>query len=378
MMLRKLTNSVGFSILLRSCSTIPQSIEYESVLNENDPAFTSKPTSHSFLVIHPKIRWGAKAESPKSETSDYQLEEAVSLVKTIPGFSVVESAIVGTDYNTKKKQIWGQGRLEALIELKASTRVSAVMLNIDILTPLQQTELFNIFQVPVYDRYNIVLLIFKHFAKTNLAHLQIQLAEIPYIRHRLKYLDINKGESDILQVKDAVNSLTKTGPDRLEVLRLREQSLKKKIRQSIISAREEIDVVKHRQEKLHANKALTVAVIGYTNVGKTSFIKKVTGASSLHPEDRLFATLDTSLHHAVLPSKNNIYLADTIGFISHLPTQLFGSFSATLMHAMSADLLVHLFDISHPNAADQRKNVLKTLQEMEFSEKLMKNMIQVF
>uniref|UniRef100_A0AAF5CZX2 Hflx-type G domain-containing protein n=1 Tax=Strongyloides stercoralis TaxID=6248 RepID=A0AAF5CZX2_STRER len=328
-------------------------------------------------VIHPKIRWGQYATPPNEKNDELQLSEAISLVKTIPGFSVSQSVIVGTDYTTKKKQIWGQGRIDSLLQLKSTCRVSAIMINVEYLTPLQQSELYNIFQVPIYDRYNIVLKIFKIYAKTKLAYYQIQLAEIPYIKHRLHYLENNSCNSDILHVTDAINALSKSGLNQKETLRFREQTLRKKIKHCIEMSKNEIIEKKLRQNKKSANNSLTIAIIGYTNVGKTTFIKKITGSSQLNPEDKLFATLDTTIHPFSLPSKNNVFVADTIGFMGSLPIGLFESFSATLMHATSADLLVHLYDLSHPDVFSQKKNVIKSLIDLQFPEKLLNNMINV-
>uniref|UniRef100_A0A0N5BRY9 Hflx-type G domain-containing protein n=1 Tax=Strongyloides papillosus TaxID=174720 RepID=A0A0N5BRY9_STREA len=352
--------------------------EGDSLLADVDLNMPSVPyVQHSFMVIHPKIRWGRNATPPKEKNDELQVEEAIALVKTVPGFSISQSVIVGTDYTTKKKHIWGQGRVEDLLKLKVSSRVSALMINVDQITPLQQTELYNIFRVPIYDRYNIVLRIFKLYAKTKLAHYQIQLAEIPYIKNRLHYLDNSDSNSDVLQITDAVNALAKSGLDRKEALRLREHALRKRIKSSIESTKNEIAEKKLRQDKKNAGNSLVVAIVGYTNVGKTTFIKRITGAPQLNPEDKLFATLDTTIHPFLLPSRNSVFIADTIGFMASLPVGLFESFSATLMHATSADLLVHLIDLSHPDVFAQKKNVLKTLIDLKFPQKLIDTMICV-
>lgn len=103
----------------------------------------------------------------------------------------------------------------------------------------------------------------------------------------------------------------------------------------------------------------------------------MTGSSDIFGEDRLFATLDTTLHHAILPSKCSIFLADTIGFISDLPVNLIASFEATLRHVVNADLLIHIEDLSHPNVEVQRANVIETLQGLNIREELINNMIHI-
>uniref|UniRef100_A0A0K0DB43 Hflx-type G domain-containing protein n=1 Tax=Angiostrongylus cantonensis TaxID=6313 RepID=A0A0K0DB43_ANGCA len=280
-----------------------------------------------FLVVHPKVRWGASSASVLKDPQR-QLSEAVALVNTLPGFRVVQSAVLGVKYNTKCKTVWGSGQIEALMRMKQQSRVTALM-----------HELFDIFRVPIYDRYNIVLSIFKHYAYTLEAHLQIQLAEIPYVR-----------------------------VDEFEVLRLREQSLRKKLKHLV-----EKNVERTSEE---TQGAAMVAVVGYTNAGKTSLVKCLTGAVSLLPEDRLFATLDTTRHTASiivseydllckmlrLPSGRKVVFADTIGFLSDLPMHLLAAFHATLSHVKLADVIIHVRDMSNPDWPAHSEDVYKTLE----------------
>ncbi|KAE9552537.1 hypothetical protein FO519_004234 [Halicephalobus sp. NKZ332] len=304
---------------------------------------------HNVFCIHPKIRWGRQSASINT-TPELQLEEAVSLIRTLPGFNVVT-------WNTKRDS------------------VTAVMINVDMLTPLQQSELSAVFGVPVYDRYNIVLLIFKLYAKTKEAHLQIALAEIPYIRHRLKFMDDDDraANPEVLHVNKAVASLARGGADKYEILRLREHTLRKKLKAVMESKQNELE---NRIDK-GPRGTTVIAVIGYTNAGKTTLVKKLTGAKHIFGEDRLFATLDTTVHAALLPSGSHAVFADTIGFISNLPVQLFASFQATLKHVINADLLIHVQDLSHPNVFLQRENVVETLEELGVRRELVDSMISV-
>ncbi|KAJ1345757.1 hypothetical protein KIN20_000362 [Parelaphostrongylus tenuis] len=280
-----------------------------------------------------------------------QLNEAVALVNTLPGFRVVQSTVLGVDYNTKRKTVWGSGQIEALMRMKQQSRVTAMMVNVDMLSPLQQHELSNIFRVPIYDRYNIVLSIFKHYANSLEAHLQIQLAEIPYIRNRLHYLNKYRSDPSELHV---VRHPDHANVDELEVLRQREQSLRKKLREVV-----EKDVERATDE---TQGAAMVAVVGYTNAGKTSLVKCLTGAVGLLPEDRLFATLDTTRHAARLPSGRKVIFTDTIGFLSDLPMHLLAAFHATLSHVILADVIIHIRDLSNPDWPAQSEDVCKTLE----------------
>ncbi|CAJ0589300.1 unnamed protein product [Cylicocyclus nassatus] len=315
----------------------------------------STKQAHDFMVVHPKVRWGSSSAS-KLRDPQKQLDEAVTLVNTLPGFRVVESTVMGVDYNTKRKTVWGRGQIETLLRKKMQSRVSALMVNVDMLTPVQQQALFNLFHVPIYDRYNIVLSIFKHYARTEEAWLQIQLAEIPYIRSRLHHLNKFRSDPATLHVE---RQPERASVDEFEVLRLREQTLRKKLQQVI-----EKNVDKVTED---TRDAAMVAVVGYTNAGKTSLVKCLTGAASLLPKDRLFATLDTTRHPARLPSGRKVVFTDTIGFLSDLPMHLLAAFQATLSHVSLADVIIHIRDVSNPDWPAQSEDVEKTLENIGLS-----------
>ena len=119
----------------------------------------------------------------------------------------------------------------------------------------------------------------------------------------------------------------------------------------------------------------TVAVVGYTNCGKTSLIKALTGDESMSPRDQLFATLDVTVHEAVMPSNLRTLFVDTVGFISDIPTNLIASFSATLEDAADADVLIHVRDVSNPDHEKQSANVLQTLRRLRVPKEKLDTMI---
>ncbi|KAI6213888.1 hypothetical protein M3Y94_00204500 [Aphelenchoides besseyi] len=326
------------------------------------------------LVVHPKIRWGQNADP--FEDVRLKLEEASALVKTLPGFTVANCIVIGTDYTVRKKLIWGHGRLESVKEQQIQSGATSVMINIDVLSPIQQTALSGMFKVPVYDRYNLVLRIFKYYARTPEAKLQIALAEIPYIRSRMKHSEQSGASTEVLHIGDASAQLSSNKADRFEVLRFREHALRKKLRLAVETKTRELEQRRAMLQK-NAKRSALVAVIGYTNAGKTTLIKTLTGAEGICGEDRLFATLDTTLHHAILPSRCGVFLADTIGFIADLPLNLISSFEATLRHVVNADLLIHIEDISHPDVESQRQNVMETLRGLNIREELLDSMIHI-
>uniref|UniRef100_A0A8R1TWV7 Hflx-type G domain-containing protein n=1 Tax=Onchocerca volvulus TaxID=6282 RepID=A0A8R1TWV7_ONCVO len=323
------------------------------------------PGGHRILLIHPRLRRGRFFDLNPTKAK-LQLEEAVALVNTLPKFKVIETTAISTDRSTKKKRLWGKGRLERIIALYEKINATALMIDVDILSPKQQAELTSIFRIPVYDRYSTVLLIFKMFAKTKEAKLQIELAEIPYIRQRLLSMyELRTNPSTF-----HLDTSEKSKAEKLEVLRYREQHLRKCLKAAV---EEKVNL---RIGEAQKNIRIVVAVVGYTNAGKSSLIKRLTGRD-LYVEDRLFATLDTSLHVFRLPSGLSILFADTIGFISNLPTQLLASFQATLNHVANADLLLHVEDVSNPDYLSQRDVVMKTLSLLKIRSELLNSVIRV-
>uniref|UniRef100_A0A1I7VRG9 Hflx-type G domain-containing protein n=1 Tax=Loa loa TaxID=7209 RepID=A0A1I7VRG9_LOALO len=366
-------NFVKISALLRSgrylCTKIPreatQMDDEFNIISKSYGIQSIASEVHRVLLIHPRLRRGRFFDLNPTKAK-LQLEEAVALVNTLPNFKVIETTAVSTDRSTEKKRLWGSGRIERIIALKGKIAATALMIDVDILSPKQQAELASIFRIPVYDRYNIVLLIFKMFAKTKEAKLQIQLAEIPYIRQRL----LSMYELRVNPSTFHLDTSEKSRAERLEVLRYREQHLRKCLKAAV---EEKINL---RIGEAQKNIQTVIAVVGYTNAGKSSLIKRLTGRN-LYVEDRLFATLDTSLHVFRLPSGLPILFADTIGFISNLPTQLLASFQATLNHVANANLLLHVEDISNPDYLTQRDVVMKTLSALKIKNELLDSVIRV-
>jgi len=212
--------------------------------------------------------------------------------------------------------------------------------------------------------------IFKDHAHTKEAKLQIALAEIPYLRNNLRAFE-HSGHSRLKSSFKLIGGLGETWIEtRRQLLMEREIKLKK-----------QLDKIKQNRDILRMNRVRkqlpTVAVVGYTNSGKTSLIKALTNDERLVPKDQLFATLDLTVHSGRLPSNMTVLYTDTIGFISEIPTTLINSFKATLSDISLADLIVHVSDISHPNHALQVETVYKTLDEIEVPIKLKNSIIEV-
>ena len=187
--------------------------------------------------------------------------------------------------------------------------------------------------------------IFKRNARSEIAKLQIAMAEIPYIRHKYENLELYKNVEK--KIKRELDHKLKTR---------HLQSADRRIRHQIPM----------------------VAVFGYTNVGKTSFIKAITNDSKLVPENKLFATLDITYHGVSLfNSSQNVLFADTIGFISDIPFNLVEAFKTSLQDALDADMYVHLVDVSHPDREAQERTVNEIISELGDPKKVA-NMLVVY
>ncbi|XP_077153025.1 putative GTP-binding protein 6 isoform X2 [Ranitomeya variabilis] len=319
------------------------------------------------LIVHPDVKWGAK--KPRSTTADLQVAEAVALVQSIPNWMVVDQIIMSTK-TPDSKHIFGKGNFQLLAEtIKGLPQLTAVFLNVERLSSLSEKELEAGWGVKVYDRYSVVLSIFRYNARTKEAKLQIALAELPLLRTRLKnetaHLDQQGGGSRYIMG---------SGETFIEVqqrlLKEREMRIKKAL-----------DKLRNKRKLLRTQRRRRefpiISVMGYTNSGKTTLIQALTGDSNLHPRNQLFATLDVTAHGGLLPCRMPVIYVDTIGFLSQLPHNLIESFSATLEDVIHSDLLIHVRDISHPEADNQKKSVLSVLQNLKVPQKLLETMIEV-
>ncbi|KAK7889093.1 hypothetical protein WMY93_024653 [Mugilogobius chulae] len=298
---------------------------------------------HRVFIVHPDVKWGSRKQH--LTTAELMVAEAEGLVNTLESWCVVDKIILSTK-TPEKKRIFGKGNFQMLTEkIRQTPGITAVFVNVERLSPISERELEQAWGLKVFDRYSIVLHIFRCNAKTKEAKLQISLAEIPLLKSRLKNemanLDQQGGGSGTLEVQ----------------VRLCMRHLLRSQR-------------KHREFPV-------VSVLGYTNCGKTTLIKALTGDSGLQPRNQLFATLDVTVHAGQLPSRMTVLYVDTIGFLSQLPHQLIDSFSATLEDIKHSDLLIHVRDVSHPETVNQKANVLSVLRNLQIPDALMNSMVEV-
>ncbi|XP_060089879.1 putative GTP-binding protein 6 [Heteronotia binoei] len=319
------------------------------------------------FVVHPAVKWGpGKA---RLTTAELQLAEAVALINTIQDWTVIDKIILSTK-NADQLLIFGKGNFQLLTDkIKELSHISAVFVNVERLTPRTKKELEEAWGVEVFDRYSVVLHIFRRNAQTKEAKLQIALAEIPILR-----TNVRNEVAQMDQQRGGSRYIMGSGETFMEMqLRLlKEKELK--IRRALEKLRQKRTLLRRQRKK---REFPVISVMGYTNCGKTTLIKALTGDSGLQPQDRLFATLDITAHAGYLPSQLTVLYVDTIGFLSQLPHDLIESFSATLEDVACSDLIVHVRDISHPETSLQKESVLSVLRNLNIPSQLLESIIEV-
>ncbi|XP_068778881.1 putative GTP-binding protein 6 [Struthio camelus] len=325
------------------------------------------PGAQRVAVVHPAVMWGPK--KPQLTTAELQMAEAVALVDTLQNWTILDKIIIPTK-TPDKKFIFGKGNFQVLTEkIKKLPHLTAVFLNVERMSSLTKKELEDAWGVKVFDRYTVVLHIFRCNARTKEAKLQIALAEIPLLRSNLKnevsQLDQQRGGSRYIMGSGETFMETQ---NRL----LKEKELK--VRNALEKLRRKRSILRSQRKR---HEFPIISVMGYTNCGKTTLIKALTGEAGLQPKDQLFATLDITAHAGSLPSRMAVIYVDTIGFLSDLPHNLVESFSATLEEVAYSDLIVHVRDITHPEAVLQKASVLSVLKNLNLPSHLLESMVEV-
>jgi len=250
--------------------------------------------------------------------------------------------------------LFGKGQVEMEVPLLKEAGVDVVVVDAA-LTPVQQRNLERAWGAKVIDRTGLILDIFGARARTREGALQVELAHLEYQRSRLvrswTHLERQRGGFGFMG-----------GPGETQI-----EADRRLIVDRIVRLKAELDEVRrtrglHRGQRRRVPHPI-VALVGYTNAGKSTLFNALTGASVM-AEDQLFATLDPTMRGLTLPSGRQIILSDTVGFISELPTELVAAFRATLEEVAEADLLLHVRDISHPDSKAQARDVANVLNRM--------------
>ena len=257
----------------------------------------------------------------------------------------------------------GSGKLQELAAQAEAAEFNVVLFD-DELSPSQQRNLEEALKVKVIDRTALILDIFAQRAQTREARLQVELAQTEYLLPRLA------GQWSHLERLEGAIGTRGPGETQLETDRRLVRTRMGRLRREIEDVRRQRDLRRRGRERAGLP---VVSLVGYTNAGKSTLMRALSGADVL-AEDKLFATLDPLTRRISLPPAGgspqlSLLMTDTVGFIQKLPTQLVAAFRATLEELREADLLLHVVDITHPEAAEQSATVDQTLAELGVADK---------
>lgn len=284
------------------------------------------------------------------------MEEALGLAEAIE--LEVNASIKVPLETIRSATLFGKGKVEELKEIIADNHSELVVIDHS-LSPGQQRNLERAWDVKILDRTGLILEIFGRRAATREGRLQVDLAHLNYQKSRLvrswTHLERQRGGQGFMG-----------GPGETQL-----EADKRQLQTRILSLSKELEKVKKTRE-LHRKKRKQIpypiiALVGYTNAGKSTLFNRLTGADVM-AKDQLFATLDPTMRSIELPSGMKVIMSDTVGFVSNLPTQLVAAFRATLEEVLEADIILHVQDASNPSRDQQKIDVIKILKELGIKE----------
>ncbi|MBL8215505.1 MAG: GTPase HflX [Bryobacterales bacterium] len=301
-----------------------------------------------------KVRPGSSSAKPLVTTEE-SLNELAALAATA-GATVVEQ-VVQIRPNVEVSTLIGSGKLQELTGLVKGLEADVVIFDQE-LTPTQLRNLEKALDAKVIDRTQLILDIFASRARTREGQLQVELAQLNYALPRLT----GRGAS----MSRLGGGIGTRGPGETQL-----ETDRRKIKGRLRKIENDLEAVKkgrtiQRRQRVDVPLS-TIALVGYTNAGKSTLFNRLTGAG-VDADARLFATLDPTVRQLQLPSRRQVLLSDTVGFIRSLPTTLVRAFRATLEEVRQAALLLHVVDVSNEHAEDQTAQVLRVLDEIEAGE----------
>jgi GTP-binding protein HflX len=293
--------------------------------------------------------------------TESSLEELAQLARTA-GATVIDRTVQKLQSPHPASYI-GAGKVAEIAAQRDASGYTMVVFD-DELSPTQQRNLEKALDVKVLDRTALILDIFAMRARTKEGRIQVELAQAEYLLPRLAG---QWGHLERLGRSGAPGAIGVRGPGETQL-----ETDRRLARNRITRLKREIEGVRRQRALYRRHRARqgvpVVALVGYTNAGKSTLMRALTQADVL-VEDQLFATLDPTTRRIRLPSGRAALLTDTVGFIQKLPTQLVAAFQATLEELADAQLLLHVVDITHPDAAQQSQTVDDTLAELGLAEK---------
>lgn len=292
-------------------------------------------------VIHPDIK-----SDPNRRLADHGLAEAMALARALPELELVGGEIVPLK-TVRAGMLFGSGKIAEIKQALEDNEIELVLVDGPV-SPVQQRNLEKAWGVKLLDRTGLILEIFSDRAATREGVLQVEMAALSYQRTRLvrawTHLERQRGGLGFVG-----------GPGETQI-----EADRRAIDDQLTRLRRQLDKVVKTRALHRAARAKVpypiVALVGYTNAGKSTLFNRLTGAEVM-AKDMLFATLDPTMRRVQLPDGPEVILSDTVGFISDLPTELVASFRATLEEVLAADVVCHVRDISHPETEEQAQDV---------------------
>lgn len=325
------------------------------------------------VVVVPVLTRNSRSEGDAAQkrprparTPEARLDEAVGLAQAID-LEIVQASAINVG-EPRPSTLLGSGKVDDVAGVVGAEKAELVIVDHP-LSPVQQRNLEKAFNAKVLDRTGLILEIFGRRARTKEGRLQVDLAHLEYQKGRLvrswTHLERQRGGAGFLG-----------GPGETQI-----EADRRILQEKIVRLRRELETVR-RTRDLHRAKRRkvpfpVVAIVGYTNAGKSTLFNRLTGAGVL-AENMLFATLDPTLRRVRLPHGTPIILSDTVGFISDLPTHLVAAFRATLEEVVEADLILHVRDIADPDTAAQAEDVKQILADLDVDASDQKRVIEVW
>ncbi|WP_300057815.1 GTPase HflX [uncultured Roseobacter sp.] len=303
-------------------------------------------------VLHPDIK-----SDPNRRLADHGLAEAISLARALPELEVVGGEVVPLK-SVRAGMLFGSGKIDEIKAALKEREIELVLVDGPV-SPVQQRNLEKAWGVKLLDRTGLILEIFSDRAATREGVLQVEMAALSYQRTRLvrawTHLERQRGGLGFVG-----------GPGETQI-----EADRRAIDDQLVRLRRQLDKVVKTRALHRAARAKVpypiVALVGYTNAGKSTLFNRLTGAEVV-AKDMLFATLDPTMRRVQLPDGPEVILSDTVGFISDLPTELVAAFRATLEEVLAADVICHVRDISHPETEEQSQDVREIMGSLGVDE----------
>lgn len=301
------------------------------------------------FVLHPDLKSDQTRRDPAAA-----LEEGVALARALAELEVVGAQVVGLK-KLHPGKLFGKGKIQEIGEWLEEAEAGLVLIDGHV-SPRQQQNLEKEWNVKLLDRTGLILEIFSNRARTREGVLQVEMAALSYQRTRLV-----RAWTHLERQRGGLGFVGGPGETQMEADRRAIDLQLKRLKQSL----EKVVKTRELHRKARAKVPFPiVALVGYTNAGKSTLFNRLTGADVM-AKDMLFATLDPTMRRVELPNGDEIIMSDTVGFISDLPTQLVASFRATLEEVLEADVILHVRDISHPQTDAQKHAVIETLRTLD-------------